>query len=233
MAWRPYENLIDGELDNRIPGRVKGWMRFFRRGKPPLRVTLDLAGDFHEDVRGKVIRLHNDHPLDRNEELGMKGTYMEGFASMQRGQAGDITVGLSLGPWSEALAQRLMAQLEILWDEHGITGQMRESRRREAAEDMRRHIEAGTQYYPYVDYPYIEWYSDNGRVVLELDPSQVDVVETEEGRSRREKTPKELLEDRRRRDAVFEGFMSRMMKSLSEENRKRGGTGNVTGLVVG
>ena len=30
MAWRPYENLIDGELDNRVPGRVTGWLRFLR-----------------------------------------------------------------------------------------------------------------------------------------------------------------------------------------------------------
>jgi hypothetical protein len=31
---------------------------------------------------------------------------------------------------------------------------------------------------PYVNYPYIEWYSEyNGRVVLELDPSQVGGVE--------------------------------------------------------
>ena len=28
MAWRPYENLIDGELNNRTPGKVTGWMRF-------------------------------------------------------------------------------------------------------------------------------------------------------------------------------------------------------------
>src|SRR2546429_262079 len=56
MAWRPYENLIDGELDNRIPGKVTGWMLFYRANKKPLRATFDLAGDFHDDIRGKVIR---------------------------------------------------------------------------------------------------------------------------------------------------------------------------------
>jgi hypothetical protein len=45
MAWRPYANLIDGELSNCVPGRVTGWMRFFRRGQPPLRVTFELEGD--------------------------------------------------------------------------------------------------------------------------------------------------------------------------------------------
>src|SRR5579862_9202342 len=49
MAWRPYENLIDGELDNQTPGKVSGWMRFFRAKSSPLRVNFDLEGDFHED----------------------------------------------------------------------------------------------------------------------------------------------------------------------------------------
>src|SRR5438034_7532686 len=69
MAWRPYSNLIDGELDNRVPQKVTGWIRFFRRDRKPLRVILDLAGDFHEDIRGKVIRLTNPTPADCNEEL--------------------------------------------------------------------------------------------------------------------------------------------------------------------
>src|SRR3989454_8947304 len=102
MAWRPYENLIDGELDNRTPGKVKGWIRFFRNEKAPLRVTFDLEGDFHEDIRGAVIRLSNPNPSDRYRE---RGTYMDGFNPMQRGTAGDITAGLPLGPWTEALAQ--------------------------------------------------------------------------------------------------------------------------------
>jgi len=59
MAWRPYENLIDSELDNRTPGKMSGWMRFFRQGKSPLKVKLDLAGDFREDISGTMIRLKN------------------------------------------------------------------------------------------------------------------------------------------------------------------------------
>lgn len=39
-------------------------------------------------------------------------------------------------------------------------------------------ITAGLPLQPYVSYPYIEWYTEeNGRVVLELDPGQVKVVE--------------------------------------------------------
>ena len=122
MAWRPHDNLMEGELDNRTPGKVTGWMRFFRRGMDPLKVDFDLAGDFHEDIRGKVIRLSNLQPLDRNQLLGRGGTYMERFASVQRGDAGDITAGLSLGTWTEQLAQKLIAQNELHWDEIGLKG---------------------------------------------------------------------------------------------------------------
>jgi hypothetical protein len=131
MAWRPYENLIEGELDNTTPGRVVGWIRFFRRRKQPLRVRLELAGDFLEDIRGKKIRLFNPTPSDRNETLDRRRSYMDGMAEEQMGEVGDITAGLPIN-----------------------------------------------RAYPYVNYPYIEWYSElNGRVVLELNPSQVAVVE--------------------------------------------------------
>jgi hypothetical protein len=127
---------MDGELDNRTAGSVKGWMRFHRAGKPPLRVILELTGDCHEDIRGKVIRISNPHPSERNEHLRREGSYMDGFSPVQQGQAGDITAGAPLG----------------------LDGK-------------------GEPSYAYAPYPYIEWYGPNGRVVLELDPSQVEIVD--------------------------------------------------------
>ena len=62
-------DLIDGELSNRIPGKVTGRMRFFRKGRQPLWVVFDLAGDFHEDIPGSDIVLKNGHPADRNISL--------------------------------------------------------------------------------------------------------------------------------------------------------------------
>src|SRR5437879_1173011 len=60
------------------------------------------------------------------------------------------------------------------------------------SELYRRHIESDDRYFAYVDYPYIEWYSEeNGRVVLELDPLQVEVL-NEEGQHMRRETPSEL-----------------------------------------
>jgi hypothetical protein len=230
MAWRPYENLIDGELDNRTPGKVTGWMRFFRTGKHPLKITFDLEGDFHEDIRGTMIRLSNPNPSDRNDELERSGSYADGIARLQRGTVGDITAGLPLGPWTEELAHKLMAQHELAWDELGITGEKREARRQELSDRFRRQIEADDLYYPYVAYPYIEWYSANGRVVLELDPSQVEIVWATPARA---KTPGELYQDERKRTEAFGAFMVGMLKDFSEENHKKGGDGNVTGIVVG
>jgi len=225
MAWRPYENLIDGELDNRKPGTVTGWMRFFRNGKRPLRVTFNLAGDFHEDIRGTRIRLSNPQPSDRCDD---EGAYMEGFARVQRGTAGDITAGQPLGPWTEALAQRLMERNELIWDEAGIRGRERARRRREFAEQCHAHIAAQDLFYPYVEYPYIEWYSDNGRVVLELDPSQLEIVEYA---PLKEKSAAELVNDERRRGEAFGSFLGEMVQSFSRENRSEGDS-NVTGTVV-
>lgn len=28
MAWRPHEQLIEGELDNTVPHKVTGWLKF-------------------------------------------------------------------------------------------------------------------------------------------------------------------------------------------------------------
>jgi len=149
MAWRPYSNLIDGELDNRVPGKVTGWMRFYRTGKQNLKAVFDLTGDFHEDIRGKMIRLSNPEPSDKCSDA--ERTYMEGFARVQRGTTGDITAGVSPGPWTSAIAEKLMAQNELIWEEAGLSQAARESRRRDYAERYRKHIDAGDLFYPYVD----------------------------------------------------------------------------------
>lgn len=94
MAWRPYQNLIEGELDNTILGKVTGWILFFRKDEDPLQVNFYLHGDFHEDIRGKKIRITNTNPKDKNEELERDGSYMESFSEIQTGGVGDITAGL-------------------------------------------------------------------------------------------------------------------------------------------
>lgn len=78
---------MEGELDNTMPGRVSGWMRFAGlKGK----MILDLQGDFHRDIRGAKIRLKGDGDLDNPEAA----SYLDGIVLHQTGMAGDITAGL-------------------------------------------------------------------------------------------------------------------------------------------
>jgi hypothetical protein len=168
-----------------------------------------LGRDFHEDIRGSEIVLKNDDPVER---LGRNGTYTEGFDPVQRGKVGDMTAGLALGPWTEGLAERLKAQLEIAWQENGITGTELEECRREVATDYAAKVAAGELYYPYVDYPYLEWYSDNGRVVLELDPEQITVIRPETPPT--EKSPEELVQDRKNRAKASSSLMRGFLESF-------------------
>ena len=138
--------------------------------------------------------------------------------------------GLPLGPWTEALAQNFMKRNELFWDERGIHGSEREKRRQDFSKRYRDHIAAGDIYYAYVEYPYIEWYADNGRVALELDPSQMEIVKADV--PPKEKTLAELLEDRKKRGEAFGSFLMDMVEGLSKANRNEGGDGNVTGIVV-
>jgi len=122
MAWRPSEYLIEGELDNRTPGKVTGWMKFAGLKE---KVVFDLGGNFHRDIRGAKVRLRGDAYEDQKNIDG--GKYMEGFALHQTGNVGDMT--------------------------------------------------AGREPVDYVKYPYFEWYGqENGRVVIELEPVQVEVL---------------------------------------------------------
>src|SRR5207249_763016 len=143
------------------------------------------------------------------------------------------TAGVPLGTWTPELAQKLLAQQEASWEMNGVAEPEREEYRREFAKDSAGRIASAEPYYPYVAYPYIEWYSEqNGRVVLELDPSQLKVV-GEDRQPPREKTPKELARDDQKRGKAMDTFMANMVKEVSEENRSKGGDGNVSGFVVG
>ena len=122
MAWRPTNYLLEGKLDNTTPGMVTGWMRFAGMKD---KVTFDLKGDFHRDIRGAQIHFIGDG----DEQDVEAAKYMDDFAQRQTGKVGDITAGLP-------------------------------------PQD-------------YVEYPYLEWYGDdNGRVVIELEPGQINVLGT-------------------------------------------------------
>jgi len=87
MAWRPNEQIIEGVLDNTVPGKVTGWMKFAGLKE---KVVFDLEGNFHRDIRGAKIRLRGDGEMVNQEEAKR---YMETFSLIQKGKVGDITGG--------------------------------------------------------------------------------------------------------------------------------------------
>jgi len=90
MAWRPTEYLIKGELDNTNPGKVTGWMQFAGMNE---KVTFDLQGNFHRDIRGAKIHFTgNASSMQADDPQAAR--YMNGMSTQQVGEAGDITAGL-------------------------------------------------------------------------------------------------------------------------------------------
>ena len=87
MAWRPTKYLKEGELDNTVAGKVTGWVQFAGMKE---KVTFDLEGDFHRDIRGTRIRLKGSG-RDEDPEAA---SYMAHFDFRQKGKVGDITAGL-------------------------------------------------------------------------------------------------------------------------------------------
>jgi hypothetical protein len=79
MAWRIDKQVIRGEIDNRTPGRVTGWLWFLGRDEP---VELDLEGNAGRDVAGHRLRFSNPQPEPDD---------LEGLATLQKGSVGDFT----------------------------------------------------------------------------------------------------------------------------------------------
>ena len=87
MAWRPNEQFIEGTLDNTVPGKVTGWMKFAGMDE---KVVFDLEGNFHRDIRGAKVRLRGD---GESADAVQAGKYLEGFSTVQKGKVGDMTAG--------------------------------------------------------------------------------------------------------------------------------------------
>jgi len=122
MAWRPTQYVQEGELDNTCPNKVTGWIKFTGMKD---KVTFDLEGNFHRDIRGAKIHFKGDAYEDSTDIDS--GSYFDGFARHQTGNVGDITAGLPPNDYGNR--------------------------------------------------PYVEWFSnENGRIVLELEPVQVEVI---------------------------------------------------------
>ena len=111
---------------------------------------------------------------------------IKGLNKTQKGNVGDMTIG----------------------DEVTLTKDVWET----FNDDAKRKYAVGEKYTPYVEYPYFEWYSKaNGRVVLELDKSQVKIVERKQMKNSRVSNNSMDL---------MAGFMAGMAKAFEKQNEK-------------
>jgi len=80
MAWRIEENVLRGEIDNRVRGRVTARLWFCGHENTPMDILLQ--GDAEPDLHGRVITFTNPNA---------KPGDLQGLCMEQRGQAGHIT----------------------------------------------------------------------------------------------------------------------------------------------
>lgn len=132
MAWRIADLVVDGELDNTVKGRVTGWLRLVGRAEA---LRLELRGNCRPDLAGWRFRIVRLEPIPAWAEP----VDLEGFATEQIGEAGDILADQILRHYDCPVAE-LLARIRA--GEPPPT-------------DLRPAL-------------YLEWYSDrNGRVVVQ------------------------------------------------------------------
>jgi hypothetical protein len=81
MAFRIHDNVIRGEIDNRVKGVVRGKVWIEGCAQP---ITLELQGNAHPDLAGCLLRFTNPRPPVPLREDG-------DLCSLQRGTIGDLT----------------------------------------------------------------------------------------------------------------------------------------------
>lgn len=83
MAWRITDLVVEGELDNTVKGRVRGWLRLAGCDEV---VRLELRGNCRPDLAGWRFRIVRLQPVPAWAEP----VDLDGFATEQIGEAGDI-----------------------------------------------------------------------------------------------------------------------------------------------
>ena len=129
MASRIHDSVVRGESDNRVKGVVRGRIWLDGRAEP---LTLELRGNAHPDLAGCLLTFVNPLPPFRHPQL-------DSLASLQRGDAGDITA-----------ARKVRATPDLV----DRTNVIRQSNEQSPT--------------PLANALYLEWFSEsNGRVVIE------------------------------------------------------------------
>ena len=127
MAWRIAEYIVRGEIDNRLPGIIKGTL-YVEGLKEP--ITLELEGNCDPDLAGRHLTFRNLMP--------QAGKDLDGFGRVQCGTAGTMS------------ANRMVRIPTITPEELEICLKERKPFPTRWSESL-----------------YLEWFSANGRVLIE------------------------------------------------------------------
>ena len=143
-----------------------------------------------------------------------------------------MTAGLTAGFWTQDRVRHLVHLRKQVLDEFYVKQEDRSKYLREFAEPYRKLVERKAPFYPYVDHTFIEWFSySNGRVVLELEPSQVEVIDRKL-RWFDWRRSKDVVRREWKRLRAMDSFLSGVAHELSRD-RRRGDEGrNVFGKVI-
>jgi len=95
MAWRIDENVVRGEVDNRVKGVVTGRVWFAEMAEP---LVLELKGNAHPDLAGCLLKFSNSLPA---VPLRKDAT----LHSPQAGMIGDLTASRKVRVYDVSLAE--------------------------------------------------------------------------------------------------------------------------------
>src|SRR5262245_443245 len=80
MSWRIAESVVRGEIDNRLPGIIKGMLHLEGLREP---ITLELEGNCDPDLAGRHLTFRNLMPVAQHS--------LEPLSRIQCGEAGTMT----------------------------------------------------------------------------------------------------------------------------------------------
>jgi hypothetical protein len=158
MTWRP-KHLIEGRLDNRTPGKVTGWLRFYCSYKRLARAQLlRLTRPRRRFPRGReghgALAPARPQRPKRGQAFGPECSLKVSHPSARCD--GRHHRRLPLGRWTEDVSSAILTRQELRWDKLRIHGNEREALRREVVRTHRRHIEARDRFYAFAQFPYVE-----------------------------------------------------------------------------
>ena len=153
MAWRLGQFVVRGEINNTSRYSVRGWIEFRGRKGPFL---LQLTGDCNPDLAGRHIRFEarDSESQAKHTEIGSQPpgeVDLSGLASQQIGPTGTMTAARKVKV-ADCPPKELYLRCKL--DEPPPM-------------QWKRCL-------------YLEWYSQNGRVVVELADPRIEFVEPDE-----------------------------------------------------